>query len=80
MQNLNCANRSTVQFNVTAIGKINLPIATVERAVKLEINRLIGNYVKGANPIREESTINKNQDIRSVTIKETWSFEGDIIS
>ncbi len=80
VQNLNCANRSNVQFNVTAIGKINLPITTVERAVKLEINRLIDNYVKGAKPIREESTINKNQDIRSVTIKETWSFEGNIIS
>jgi hypothetical protein len=80
IQNLNCANRSSAQFTVTAIGKINLPIATVERTVKSEINRLVDNYVKGSKPIREESTINRNQNIKSITIKETWSFEGDIIS
>jgi hypothetical protein len=80
VQNLNCANRSTVQFTVTAIGKINLPISTVERTVRSEINRLINNYVKGGKSIRESSTINKNQNIKSITITETWSFEGDIIS
>jgi hypothetical protein len=59
LKNLNCANRGTAQFSVTAVGKINLPITTVERVVRSEINRLVNNYVKGNKSIREESTINR---------------------
>ena len=80
VQNINCSNRSIVKFTVTAIAKINSSITVAEREVRSEINRLINNYVVGNNPFREEQTVSRNNDIKTVTINETWSFEGAIIS
>lgn len=81
IQNLKCANRSKVQISVTATAKINKNISVAESAANSEINRIKSNYTNGAsNLLLEDRNLSKNNDIKTVTINETWSFDGTIIS
>jgi hypothetical protein len=80
VQDLTCANRSSVTISVTAIAKINKAISVAQSAAQIEINRIRANFVQGSNQLLEDSNISKNNDIKTVTIKETWTFEGDIYS
>jgi len=78
IQNLACANRSILDISVTAIAKINKSINIAESAAIDEINRIKSNYIFGGNQILEARTISRNNDIKVVTINETWSFNGPI--
>lgn len=80
VQNLQCANRSSIKISVTAVSKINKPISIAESQAQSEINRIKANFLQGNNILLEEKNISKNSDIRTVTINETWTFEGDIYS
>jgi len=80
VQNLACANRSSVKINVTAIAKIDKNISVAQSAAQTEINRIRANFVIGSNSLLEDSSTSKNNDIKTVTINETWTFEGTIYS
>ena len=80
VQNLACANRSSVKINVTAIAKIDKNISIAQSAAQTEINRIRSNFVIGSNSLLEDTSISKNNDIKTVTINETWTFEGNIYS
>jgi hypothetical protein len=76
IQNLACANRSKINISVTAVAKINKNISIAEAAVTQEINRIKSNYTQGIlSLLLEDRSISKNNDIKTVTINETWSFE-----
>lgn len=79
VQNLECANRSKIEISVTAVAKSNKDISIAERAVNDELNRIILNY-KLVNPLLEDKLITKNNDLKSVTRSETYSFEGSVVS
>jgi hypothetical protein len=81
IQNLRCANRSKIDISVTAIAKMNKDISSAESAVISEINKIRSNYTTGStNLLLEDANISRNNDIKTVTINETWSFEGPLIS
>jgi hypothetical protein len=81
IQNLKCANRSKIQISITAIAKIDKNISSAEAAANSEINRIKNNYTNGAsNLLLEDRDISKNNDIKTVTINETWTFDGTIIT
>jgi hypothetical protein len=79
--NLRAANRSSIQISVTAAAKMNKDISVAESAALSEANRIRSNYTNGrANLLLEDREISRNNDIKTVTINETWSFEGPLIS
>lgn len=80
IQNLNTANRTTLNINVTAVGRMNASINTVESTAAGEVQRIKNNYQLGSLPFLEEKNIAKNDDLKTVTINETWSYEGNIIT
>lgn len=80
VQNLACANRSSIKISATAIAKIDKNISIAESTARDEINRIRANFVIGSNSLLEDSSISKNNDIKTVTINETWTFEGTIYS
>jgi hypothetical protein len=81
IQNLRCANRSKVQISVTATARMNKNISSAESAAISEINRIKSNYTNGrANLLLEDRSFSRNNDIKTVTINETWSFDGSLIS
>lgn len=80
IQNLRCSNRSRIEISVTANAKINKNISIAESAVQLEINKLKSNYLNNRNVLLEDRLVSKNNELKSVSISETWSFEGNIIS
>jgi hypothetical protein len=80
VQNLNAANRSILNISVTAVAKLDKEVSVAESVVISETNRIKSAYLQGGNEILEDRLISKNNNIKTVTIDETWSFEGDIIS
>jgi hypothetical protein len=81
IQNLRCANRSRVQISVTATARMNKNISTAESAAISEVNRMKSNYTNGrANLLLEDRNFSRNNDIKTVTINETWTFDGPLIS
>jgi hypothetical protein len=81
IQNLRCANRSSLQISVNATAKMNKNISIAENAAQSEVNRIKSNYTNGrANLLLEDRLVNKNNDIKTVTINETWTFDGPLIS
>lgn len=79
IQNLQCANRSSIKVSATAIAKIDQPIIVAQIAAQSEVNRIKSNYLTN-NILLEDRNISRNNDIKTVTIDETWTFEGDIYS
>lgn len=81
IQNLKCANRSKIQISVTATAKINKNISSAESAAISEINRIKFNYTNGrTNLLLEDRSFARNNDIKTVTINETWSFDGALVT
>jgi hypothetical protein len=81
VQNLQSANRAKIDISVTAVAKINKSISTALTLARSEINRIKSNYTAGAgNILLENSVVSEDNDIKSVTINETWTFEGTVIS
>lgn len=79
VQNLNCANRSRLEISVTAVVKSDKNISIAESVVSSELNRIKSNYLKGSF-LLEEKLVTKNNDLKTVTISETYTFEGGVIS
>ena len=80
IQNLKSANRTSLQISVTSIAKINKDISIAEQVAREEIDRIKSIYIGNKLPILENRNISKNNDIKTVTINETWTYEGDILS
>lgn len=80
IQSAKSANRSSIQVSATAIAKIDQLISIAESAAQSEVNRVKSNFLQGNNILLENRSISKNNDIKTVTINETWTFEGDIYS
>jgi hypothetical protein len=81
IQNLQCANRASVQISVVAIAKINKSISIAESAALNELNRIKSNYTSGKpNLLLEDKLVSRNNDIKSVSLSETWTFDGEILS
>jgi hypothetical protein len=79
VQNLDNANRTKLTIQVRATAKIDKNISIAERLAKDQINIIKNNYIGNKNPVLEDSQINRNSEIKSVDITETYSYEGDII-
>ena len=79
IQNLNCANRSRIEISVTAVAKSDKNISIAESAVTSELNRIKSNYIQDSS-LLEDKLVTKNNDLKSVTISETYSFEGSVVS
>lgn len=81
IQNLNCANRSSIEISVTAIAKSDKNISIAETAAINELRRIKSNYLGNANSILiEDKLINRNNNLKTVTITETVTFEGSLVS
>jgi viroplasmin and RNaseH domain-containing protein len=80
VQNLECANRSRVEISITAVAKSDKNISTAESVAGSELNRIKLNYLQGSSQLLEEKLVSKNEDLKTVTISETYTFEGSIIS
>jgi hypothetical protein len=81
IQNIRCTNRSKLDISVTAVAKINKSIDIAQSVAILEINKIKNNYsIFGKQEVLENRIFSKNDDLKSVTINETWSFNGPIIS
>lgn len=80
IQNLNCATRASLKITVNAIAKINSTIALAEQEARKEINRIKSNYISGSNILLEDTSISKDDQIKSITINETWTFDGAVIN
>jgi len=78
IQDLNCANRTIVKFDVSTSVKMNKSFSIAESTINNELNRLRSIYVNGSDQILEERNVSKNNDIKTMSISETWSFEGTI--
>jgi hypothetical protein len=80
IQNLNASNRSILNISVTATAKLDKNISAAESAASSEINRIKSAYLRGGGELLEDRLISRNGEIKTVTIDETWSFEGSVIS
>lgn len=78
--NLNAANRTVLNISVTAIAKINKDITVPELEAGNEVNRIKNIYLQNKKPLLEKREVTRNNDIKTVTINETWSFEGSVVS
>lgn len=80
VQNLKVSNRSNLSISVTATAKIDKNISLAEAAANNEINKIRSKYIgTKSKQLMEERTISRNNDIKNVSINETWTYEGDII-
>lgn len=79
VQNLNCSNRSKVEISVTAVAKSDKNISIAESVVASELNRIKSNYIQGSS-LLEDKLVTRNNDLKTVTISESYTFEGGIIS
>jgi hypothetical protein len=80
IQDLQNANRTQISINVTAVAKINQNINIAEKAANDQINIIKNNYIGGKTSLLEDRKITKDNNIKSVQITETYTYEGDIFS
>lgn len=80
VQDLQTANRTKITINVQAIAKIDKNISIAEQLANSQVSFIKNNYLGGKSSILEDKKITKNNDIKSVEIMESYSYEGDIIS
>lgn len=80
VQDLQTANRSKITINVQAVAKIDKEISLAESFANSQITLIKNNYIGGKETLLEDKKITKNNDIKSVEIMETYSYEGDIIT
>lgn len=78
IQNLNCANLSILDINVSAIAKPNKSINFAIQEVEAEINRIKSNYQldKSLYKLLQNRNYTVNDTSKSYSVNETWSFEG----
>jgi hypothetical protein len=79
IQNLNTANRTKINISVSVTAKLNQNISDAENVANSELNRIKNNYNVRNFIIESQETI-KNEDIKTVTINQTLSFEGTVIT
>ena len=79
IQNLECANRSRLEISITAVAKSDKNISIAESVASSELTRIKLNYIK-ISSLLEEKLVTKNNDLKTVTISETYTFEGAVIS
>jgi hypothetical protein len=79
IQNLQCSNRSRVEISVTAVAKSDKNISVAESTASSELGRIKLNYIQGSS-LLEDKLISKNDDLKTVTISETYTFEGSVVS
>lgn len=78
--NLMAANRTVLNISATAVAKINKNISIPELEANNELSRIKLSYLQNKNSLLEKREITRNNDIKTVTINETWSFEGGVVS
>lgn len=79
IQNLQCANRSRIEISVTAVAKSDKNISIAITTANSELNRIKANYIQGSS-LLEDRLITRNDDLKTITISETHTFEGSVIS
>jgi len=80
IQNLKCSNKSKVQISVSLTMKPNGSITQGRSLANTEISRLLSNYGVNNNRLREESSETVNEEMKIITVNETWGFDGPILS
>lgn len=79
IQNLNAYNRAKIEISATVIAKMDQAISFAESEAQKEVNRIKDNYILNAkNPLLEDRLVSKNNNIKTATINETWTFEGPV--
>jgi hypothetical protein len=79
VQNLNCYSRSKLDVNVSIQMLPNKSLVQAQQLALSEISRIKSNYKLTSQPLLENRKINKNNNMKTLSINETWSFEGGIV-
>lgn len=80
IQFLGCAKRASLEISVTAVAKMNKTSSFAETEAQREVNRVKINFLKGANTLLEQRSVTRNEDLKSVTISETWTYDGEVVT
>jgi hypothetical protein len=79
IQNLAVSQRSKVTSSVSVTGKASSSINTLLTVTQQEVSRVISQYTSlGSKPVMESQNKTISNDTKTVSIDETWSFEGPI--
>lgn len=79
IQNLENANRTQLTINITSIAKIDKSISTAQTAAESQISLIKNIYIGNKVALLEDKKITKDNNIKSVQITETYTYEGDIL-
>lgn len=81
IQNLASSPRSKVTSSVSVVGKASSQINTLLTVAQQEVARVISQYTSlGSKPVMESQNKTIANDTKTISIDETWSFEGPISS
>ena len=81
VQNFKCANRGTIDLEVSATAKPNpgININVAKSAVETELTRLKSNYrINSSNRLLEERLETVDNDLKVFSVKERWLIESTI--
>jgi|LakMenE18May11ns_1017448.scaffolds.fasta_scaffold9959678_3 hypothetical protein len=79
VQNLGTSPRSKITSSVSIVGKPSAQINTLLTIVQQEVSRVISQYTSlGLNPVLENQNKTISNETKTVSIDETWSFQGPI--
>lgn len=79
IQNLDIANRTQLKIDVTSIAKIDKTISTAQTAAESQISLIKNIYIGNKTSLLEDRKITIDNNINSVQISETYTYEGDIL-
>lgn len=79
VQNINCANRATLEISVSATSKPNKNISFAIAEVNSEISRIKSIY-NMTNSLLQDRNITNNSVSKTYSVTETYGFNGGIVS
>ena len=79
VQNIGCANRTSVSISIDAVARPDKTMVELESCVLAELERLKANYVNGSNIFLDEKNETTDKNYKKLSLAYTYSFEGPII-
>jgi|LauGreDrversion4_2_1035121.scaffolds.fasta_scaffold00699_5 hypothetical protein len=80
VQNIGCANRTSVSIAIDATARPDKTLAQLESCVFAELDRLKNIYVNGSNVFLDEKVETTDKNYKKISLNYTYSFDGGIIA
>jgi len=79
IQNIGCANRTSVGISIDAVAKPDKTLAELKSCVTAELDRLKLIYIVGNNVFLDEKSETVDKNYKKMSLNYTYSFDGTIL-